>query len=735
MSDSKRAQVTLIDAPRPAAAWVMSIVASATLWITGELEAWVIPVQALCFGISYWTRNHPPAWRKSPGWLNVGMFCITAITIHRALQGSPATLSLAYFAALSQGLQLIDARPRKSEFVLVALALFQVILASNLTDSVFFPPLVVVFLVSVTWTLLVHTLRTEAASAGQLSTARAALTPGLMRTAVVLSGLSIVLAMGFFLMLPRMKTSVLKGGLGPSLSMSGFSDQVSLGNIGRIRKDGRVVLRVETIEGDSPAPGAGYWRGLAFDQFDGRSWSISPSWTHSNRIAVTGIPRFGVVFGSGPEEDGLVQRIVREPVEAGVLFGAGPIARIEGPMQQIQRDPNGGLYHPGGTRDRVRYTLWTRPARPADGALAGDRAVLPREIGPHAEAYAARYVALPELDPAVHDLAVEVTREASSDAERLHLLEAFLRAKGRYTDEPPDMSEVPGAASPVEQFLLGELAGHCEYFASGMIVLSRSLGIPTRLVNGFAGGRVNQIGGFTELTHADAHAWVEVHFERAGWVRYDPTPPDLRWRGAATLSLGERLAELGSVIELWWFQRVVDFDSTDQIFALRSAWHVIRDLRDRFEFRLPGAESPSSHAVSRSNTPPADWPWTHVALGFVGAGLAVLLIRRRVGHKDEPPASIEYRRALRLLARRGLIRGPTTTARSFAGAVEKQLGADAGAPFDRLTEAYLMRRFGAGDDPGTEPRGDLEAIRRALKHKRASTRNTQPNAPPRLPAR
>lgn len=81
--------------------------------------------------------------------------------------------------------------------------------------------------------------------------------------------------------------------------------------------------------------------------------------------------------------------------------------------------------------------------------------------------------------------------------------------------------------SPVEGFLLGELSGHCEYFASGMVVLARSAGIPSRLVNGFAGGQRNEIGDFVEVTRADAHAWVEVHYEEAGWVRYDPTPPSL----------------------------------------------------------------------------------------------------------------------------------------------------------------------------------------------------------------
>ena len=83
--------------------------------------------------------KEPTRLPKERALLNVFMLGITTVTIRSALDGNPATISLAYFAALAQGLQLLDARPRKSEFVLVALSLFQVILASNLTDSILFP--------------------------------------------------------------------------------------------------------------------------------------------------------------------------------------------------------------------------------------------------------------------------------------------------------------------------------------------------------------------------------------------------------------------------------------------------------------------------------------------------------------------------------------------------------------------------------------------------------------------
>ena len=136
----------------------MVTIASATLWITQHLAIWAVLIQVLAIAISLWRRCSPFAWQRSALALNLGMMGVTGTTIHVALQGGPATLGLAHFAALTQGLQLIDARPRRTEFLLVALALFQVVLASNLTDSVFFIPLLVGFLFATAWTLVLPRL-------------------------------------------------------------------------------------------------------------------------------------------------------------------------------------------------------------------------------------------------------------------------------------------------------------------------------------------------------------------------------------------------------------------------------------------------------------------------------------------------------------------------------------------------------------------------------------------------
>lgn len=697
--------------PRPPAAWLMSLVAAATLWLTEQLPPWLVALQLAGFAFSFATRRAPPAFRSDPIWLNVLMIGITSVTIRSALAGNPATISLAWFTALAQSLQLLDARPRRSEFVLVAVALFQVVLASNLTDSVLFPPLVLVLLATVTWTLLVHTLALEAAEAGEPEATERIVAADLRRLTFVATSACVVLAIGLFLILPRMKTSVLQGGLRSGMSLSGFSDKVALGDVGRIRLDHSVVLRVEALEGELPDPVDAYWRGLAFDAFDGRNWSISSAERAGARQPISGVGRFGIDLRPAGSSPIVVQRILREALDADVLFSAGEVQRVEGPFQRLERDANGGLYVPGHGDERLRYTIWARPPAGPASALIRERARPPLEPGPGGPRPAERYLALPPLDPRLAERAAAYVAGAESDYERALHIESGLRREGRYTDSPPPLGD--DTTSPVEAFVLGELEGHCEYFASAMVVLARAEGLPARLVNGFAGGQRNDVGGFVEVTQADAHAWVEVHFERSGWVRFDPTPPDRRLRSETALSLAERAAQLASAVELWWFRRVVDYDSADQIGALRALWRRFAPERgaspaDPLASRPEAARDP--RAFGFGDLGGVD-PKRLTALAVL-AGLLLLartLHARRAAHD---PIPVVYRRAQRILARRGIERAPNVSAWDFARRVAERLPASGARAFHEITEAYLAERF--GDAPAGDRTAALAALEDAV---------------------
>jgi transglutaminase-like putative cysteine protease len=696
--------------PRPLSSYGLVAVSDVALAATGELAPAALALHAAALAAAVALRGRPRGWQRS-GWvLNAGLVAVTGTSIALWVRGALALVALAQFAHLALALQLLDARARRSDFLLVALALFQMILAANLTDSPLFPPLLVAFVLAVVWTLVVHTLWMEALAAGEPWSARGAQAPGLLRTTLAASALSIALALVIFLVLPRVRSGSLAA---PGLfgtPAAGFSDRVSLGDLGRIRQDPTVVLRVETLRGNAPPREAAYWRGLAFDRFDGRTWSVTPS-RHELlagaadlgvRLASPALRRPGAGPPSRPEPPDLQQRVVREPVGSGVLFAAGVPLQLEGSVGRLEGDVNGGVYAPETVSDRIHYTVETSTRTPSLADLRADRAAPPRGDP-------TRWLELPELSPEIHQLALRATEGAATDADRAAALERQLRRTGRYSDTPPP--ERPGDRhSPIETFLLDHTEGHCEYFASAMVVLLRSIGIPARLVNGFAGGRENEIGGFVELSRSDAHAWVEVHFERAGWVRYDPTPPDLRLRADA-LDWSAELRDVAGAVEHWWYRHVVEFDRSDQMRAIRSGWLAWRQWRDAREPSPSAGQRPDGTLAARFALRRFA-PWLVAGAGLGALGLALGRWRRRRAPGRRLPAA--YADALRLLERRaGLVRGDAISARDFARRAARAIPPAAAAAFWSLTESYLAERF--GNRRSTAPRDALRTLRDTLR--------------------
>ena len=99
-----------------------------------------------------------------------------------------------------------------------------------------------------------------------------------------------------------------------------------------------------------------------------------------------------------------------------------------------------------------------------------------------------------------------------------HVLQQFREQPYRYTLQPPPLGE-----NGVDDFLFDTRAGFCEHYASAFVVLMRSAGLAARVVTGYQGGEINSADGALEVRQRDAHAWAEVWFADAGWVRVDPT--------------------------------------------------------------------------------------------------------------------------------------------------------------------------------------------------------------------
>ena len=127
----------------------------------------------------------------------------------------------------------------------------------------------------------------------------------------------------------------------------------------------------------------------------------------------------------------------------------------------------------------------------------------------------------------VRNLAKSIVAGATSDYERAVRLEQFLLANYAY-----DLRVSPFSRSGdvVDAFLFERRSGYCAQFATTMAVMARLVGLPARVATGYLPGEYNSLSGAHSVRLRDAHAWVEIKFQRYGWVPFDPTPrPDSPW--------------------------------------------------------------------------------------------------------------------------------------------------------------------------------------------------------------
>lgn len=116
-------------------------------------------------------------------------------------------------------------------------------------------------------------------------------------------------------------------------------------------------------------------------------------------------------------------------------------------------------------------------------------------------------------------LALEITADATTRYDRAFALQEYFRNPANFTYTT---AVDPSGADSVSKFLDAR-EGYCVQFASGMIMLARALDIPARLAIGFLPGAVSNDGA-SVVSGGDAHAWPELYFAGAGWVRFEPTP-------------------------------------------------------------------------------------------------------------------------------------------------------------------------------------------------------------------
>lgn len=247
-----------------------------------------------------------------------------------------------------------------------------------------------------------------------------------------------------------------------------------------------------------------HWRALSYDVYTGRGWALSEERKEplpANDL-IPLLPAKSTVESQQTIDWIQDERIIRYTLGLPLRFdqevtviwrGLTDLARVQG---------TGPLYQ-----------VTTRLSA-ATGSQLRETAVA--DIQP---TIFARYTTLPDSVPQrVHDLAQEVAGDLPTAFDQAQALERFLRQYPYSLDvELP-----PEDVDPVDFFLFVLQSGYCDYYATTMAVMARSLGLPARMAVGFL-TQPPGANGVQTIYQINGHSWTEIYFPEYGWIEFEPT--------------------------------------------------------------------------------------------------------------------------------------------------------------------------------------------------------------------
>ncbi|BFU95064.1 MAG: conserved membrane protein of unknown function [Nitrospira sp.] len=644
-----------------------------------------------------------PAGLRSLALLSAfAFFLIDLIAVSRELLTSGI-----HFLVVLLIIKLTSLEERRDFRQLYAISLMAILASAALTTEAWFIAVFVSYLLTAVWTLLLYHLtgahpaaaaattrtgapaapsRERAASSMSISGRFFWLTNGI---AVATFGLTLVI----FFLLPRIGVGILQKSRGEGLKTTGFAERVDLGMIGSVKQDPQVVMRVELPDHPAGVPDRLYLRGVAYDQYDGRSWS-------TGNIRRRNLGTFGdgtfVVRPSGARQAqvasvSIQQDILLEALDTAVLFAVPFAEYLSGDLAGVQSDGMGALYLPFPASSRIRYSVTSRVYHVDDDEKHAMVLDYPRPV-------TERYLSLPDLSDGILKLTQHVVRDARAPFDRILAIQQHLLHTYRYSLD----LETTTSLHPLEDFLLTRKSGYCEHYATAMVVMLRSLGIPARLVTGFLATEWNQFAGYFTVRQRDAHAWVEVYFPQSGWTTFDPTPPTGASAAPSSLNALFRASES---LRLYWDRLFIRYSVRDQfamIHSLRDIGDAVRDLTGRWIASLDLTGNRVLTVLERIPAQAAeDGVVTLIVMTLLGAGALAILLRKMLRVLATPELQTQrqqsritkiYKQMVHTVAQAGFTKPPATTPLEFARLVATKW-ASAAEGVSQLTELYSRGRF------------------------------------------
>lgn len=440
----------------------------------------------LCLGVisGYYRflKGKPPANRYITGGLSI--ITLLIFILDSIFLSKDYFIAVAHLTIIFQVIKSFDLKEPWDYLQVYFMVLLQLIIASELVYSILFGIVFIAFLLLfVAVAVFSHFIREDKEVKIDIK-----------KPIIYISLLTIFLTVFFFISIPRLSGSIWGKYQQRNIRSVGFSNTIDFGSYEKIMLDPTVVMRVE-IDGSNDLPY--YWRGITLNYFDGESWQN----THLKKEWIS--RRDGrFIVRTLNNKKYVMQRIFVEPMDNDVMFGLDSIFAIESRGFILYRDEADALYLPEKKGRRIQYIVYSsKYFRKAEGDLTD-------------------YLQIPEGFGDVIELSNNLTKGLKKDYEKAIKIERYLKDNFIYS---LDLQKPQFEVNPIKEFLFNSKKGFCEHYATAMVLMLRAIGIPSRIVTGFAGGELNEYGGYLIVRQSHAHSWVEAVID-GYWLTFDPTP-------------------------------------------------------------------------------------------------------------------------------------------------------------------------------------------------------------------
>ncbi len=586
---------------------------------------------------------------------------------------------------------------------------------------------------------------------------------GILPTAIA----TLLFSVAYFFMLPRLHSGAFEiESMGWGGAKIGFSDQISLQFIGKVLQNNSPAFRMSMTSeksGDNYRPNQPpYIRATVVHRYiDGPSQGIwQPGDFRSSNYGPTGtsleLPNASELDTDITSKQDLVRVNVTEKSPFGeVVSSIPPFSRSErGPFRAVRRDwrivdPSESASRESPPKRRYSFLTYSFLAGQDTPILADmsdsfedkQSSTMSQYNGELTRFPASLDVALPTMDRFL----AKSSEPLKTKLEKALFLEDYFANSQEFEYSLTLTGPVDRSLDPIADFLINKRKGHCQFFASSLALLLRSMNVPTRLVIGFRPSEYNDYGGYFQVLQNHAHVWVEAYFTldeiessdflkktnlvlprwatKGVWLRLDPTPAVDGSNAGGTFRIS-RTQTLDAMQDLWT-EMVVNMDKSKQgsIFSLfgessegsyANVWLQLQALYSRMQ---------SSRFIGGFLSPDRWFSW-RMALTIFGLGIVVIGLWRTlpmlipslgfgIGKRRKrlraAASRVEYyERAAKLLMKLGMRRKSYETPREFLQSSASQLRAS-GVIMNELdlSEPFYARRFGDVPSEGLEEQAKI----------------------------